>query len=133
MSSEISTNYEIKKRKEYVKKNVLICLSRPVDILLCFPTGETKQGDLAYSAFNMIAQIHSQTLLQSCRFTGATEVYICGNLFNSEFVREQVLKSKSMQESMYAFVSSVLYKVRYYILNIYIYEVILLVKSEINN
>ena len=53
----------------------------------------------------MIAQIHVQSILQNCQATGATKVYLCGNVFNSEFMRDRVLLFKSMMEAMFALVS----------------------------
>ena len=75
------------------------------NIFLFLPTAQTKKCDMAFSAFSMIAQIHADSILQTCRATGATEVYICGNVFNSEFMRDRILINKSMMESMFGFVS----------------------------
>ena len=47
----------------------------------------------------MTARNHASTIAACCRMTGATEVFLCGNVFNSEIMREMTVIHKMMVDS----------------------------------
>ena len=71
----------------------------------CFILAEgAKKEDLVHNVFDVVAREHVATILNSCRVSGATEVFLCGNVFNTEIMRDLTIHHKMVLESYIAMV-----------------------------
>ena len=60
---------------------------------------DAKKEDLVHNVFDVTARNHVSSVAACCRMTGATEVFFCGNVFNSEIMREMTLTHRMLVES----------------------------------
>ena len=59
---------------------------------------EATKEDLVHNVFDVTARNHAASIVSCCRMTGATEVFLCGNVFNSEIMRDMTLIHKMIVE-----------------------------------